>query len=150
MRGVTQALQNAQWVLYDEANFVNVTLASGSMSCAVGTISAITQVQGQVFGSTALYYVADVGVALPVFTIVAAIVFNVGTANVAGHEAQARHAELGHIKVVANLPGVFALGAEVVVLNVVQQVNRTAAVVAVFIATFMVAFNCLRTNGESM
>src|SRR5690554_1534714 len=145
MCGVTQALQNAQWVLYDEAYFVDVRVA-GSI---VGAVSSVTQVQGQVLGETALDYVANVGIAFPVLALTTAIGRNnLGATNVAGHQAQARYAELGEVQVVTHLVRLLALLGEVVVLNVVQDIDRAATVITVLVTTSMVAFNFLTANGE--
>ena len=70
--------------------------------------------------------------------------------NVAGHEAQAWYAVLGHVQVVASLPGALARGVEVGVLHRVGQEDGVPRVVAVHrdVIERLIAIHALMRNCE--
>lgn len=100
----------------------------------------MTDAQAQVFGWAALDHVFGFDVAFPLFTVRCGASVGAAAVDVTSHEAQAWHAEGGHVQVVASLPGFLVFSVEVGTGDGVGQENRAAAVYAVTVVAVTANF----------
>jgi len=144
---VALKLQNAQRVFDDQAEVV-VVCAVLIILNAVGTPDSATQAEGEILSGAFLDDVLSFEVELVLFALFANTGIDIVAIDITSHEAQARNTILGHVQVIANLPGALVLAVEVGVLNGVGSPDGTTAVDAVGVSR--ITGGTLVCNGERM
>ena len=155
------APEDLQRVFDDQADFVEVRLE------AVGAHRGLAHAERQVLGRAALHHVLDLHVAFPAALVGQRVAVGVGAhvdavgiriigvpaLAIAGHEAQPRHAEGGHVEVVAEHQRAFLGRVEVAVLDRVVQVDGVGLAQVVEVVVAVVALvrqqHLVRAVGEA-